>query len=127
VGVIDREVIGKPFGFGYPQDLGAGEMDHPCHAGGFGGQQDMPGAGHIDRHDLFRATRRIVRERPQMHDRAAAFHRTPDLAEIEKIQAVSAVKAHYVVAEEVQMIGYRDTDVAAMPGDQNAHVNIIPQ
>jgi hypothetical protein len=46
VRVIHREVIRKTLTLGDPEGLGVGEVDHPCHASGFGGQQHMPGAEH---------------------------------------------------------------------------------
>jgi hypothetical protein len=60
VRVIHREVIRKTLTLGDPEDLGVGEVDHPCHASGFGGQQHMPGTEHADRHDLLRFTRRVM-------------------------------------------------------------------
>jgi hypothetical protein len=72
VGIVDREIAGQPLALGYAEDLRAGKADHPRRGGGFGGQQHVPGAQHIDRHDLFRAARRVVRGRPQMDDRRAS-------------------------------------------------------
>ena len=56
-----------------------------------------------------------------MHNRGAARRRTPDLGKIQQIHAVHAVKADDVMAEALQMASDRDTKVAAMPGDENAH------
>ena len=48
----------------FVEDLGTREVDHPCHVGGLGRQQHMPGAEHVDRHDALRAAGRVVRKRP---------------------------------------------------------------
>jgi hypothetical protein len=60
-----------------------------------------------------------------MHDRGTAHRRTPDLREIQKIHAVNAVKANYLVAEALQMTRYRSANVAAVPGNEDAHATII--
>ena len=60
-----------------------------------------------------------------MHDRGASRRRTPDLGEIQQIHAVHAVKADHLMAEALQMASDRDTNVAAMPGDENAHATMI--
>jgi len=78
----------------------------------------MPGAEHVDRHDLLRAARRVVRQRPEMHNRSAACCRMPDLGQIQKIHVISAVKADHVMAEATQMASNRNTNIAAMAGDQ---------
>lgn len=44
---------------------------------------------------------------------------------VEKIIAVNAVEAHDVIPEIRQMACYRDTDVAAMASDQDAHANML--
>jgi hypothetical protein len=38
---------------------------------------------------------------------------------------VSAVKADHLMAEPFQMASNRDADMAAMPGDENAHATMI--
>jgi hypothetical protein len=51
--------------------------------------------------------------------------RPPDLGEIDQIHAVHAVEADYVMTEALQMANDRDTNVAAMPGDEKAHATMI--
>lgn len=125
MGIVHREVIGKALAFGDPEDLRAGKVDHACSAGGFSRQQHMPGAEHIDGHDLLRAACRIVRERRQVHDRSAAFRCTLDLVQIQKIGAVSEIKAGDIVTEVLEMTSDGTADPAAMPGDQNPHATMI--
>lgn len=67
-------------------------------------------AEHVDRHDLLQGARRVVRKRPEMHDRRAALRRAPDLGQIQKIHAVHAVKADHVVAKALQMTSYLDAN-----------------
>ena len=66
-----------------------------------------------------------MRESPEMHDRGASRRHPSDLAEIQEIRAVSAVKSDYFMAEALQMASYRDTNVAAMAGHENAHAAMI--
>jgi hypothetical protein len=124
VRVIDREVIRLPLAFGNAQDLGAGEMNYPLNASALGGQEHMPGAEHVDGHDLLGTARRVVGQRCKMHDRGTATGRMPDLAQVQQVHAVSAVKSHDLVAKMLQMTGYRAADVPAMPGDEDAHTTI---
>jgi hypothetical protein len=56
---------------------------------------------------------------------APARRRIPDLSEIQKIHAVRAVKPDHLMAEALQMPGDGDTNVAAMPGDEDAHAPMI--
>jgi hypothetical protein len=84
-----------------------------------------PGAGHIQRHDLLRGCPRVMRQCPETHNRAAARRRMPDLSTIQQIHAVHAVKAGHLMAEALQMPSDCDTNVAAMPGDENAHATMI--
>jgi hypothetical protein len=58
---------------------------------------------------------------PGMHNGSAAVRRAPDRSGIQEIIAVEAVEAGDVMAEARQVIRYRGTHVATMPGDQNAH------
>lgn len=85
----------------------------------------MPGAEHVDRHNVLRAARRVVRKRPKVHDRGATHRCTPDLGKIQEIFSVSQVKAGNLMAKALQVAGNRPTDVAAMPGDENAHAAMI--
>ena len=61
MGVVDREVVRQPLTLGQPEDLRAGHVDHPLRTRGLGGQQHVPGAQHVDRHDPLRAPGRVVR------------------------------------------------------------------
>jgi len=123
--IIHREVIRKPLALGDPEDLGTGEVDHPGHAGGLGRQQHMPGAEHVDRHNVLRAARRVVRKRAEVHDRGATHRCPPDLGKIQEIFPVSHVKAGHLMAKALKMAGHRPTDLAAMPGDENAHAAMM--
>ena len=123
--IIHREVIGKPLALGDPEDLGTRELDHPCHAGRLGRQQHMPGAEHVDRHNVLRAARRVMRKRPKVHDRGAPHRCTPDLGKVQEIISVSQVKASHLMAKALQMAGHRPADVASMPGDEKAHAAMI--
>jgi hypothetical protein len=49
----------------------------------------------------------------------------PDRSEIQQIHAIHAVKAGYIMAEALQMPSDWDTNVAAVPGDENAHATMI--
>jgi len=67
-----------------------------------------------------------MRKRPKVHDRGAPHRCTPDLGKVQEIISVSQVKASHLMAKALQMAGHRPTDVAAMPGDENAHATMIP-
>jgi hypothetical protein len=60
-----------------------------------------------------------------MHNRGAARRRLPDPGEIQQIHAVHTVKANYLMTAAHQMASYRDTNVAVLPGDENAHASMI--
>ena len=121
MGIVHRQVVGEALAFGDPEDLRAGKVDHARSADGFGRQQHMPGAEHVDGHDLLRAAGRVVRERRQVHDRSAAFRRALDLVEIQEIGAVGEIKAGDIVTEVLEMTSDGTADPTAMPGDQNSH------
>jgi len=123
VGVVDREVVGDPLALGDPQRLGAGEMDDPPRPGGLGGQQGVPGAQHVDGHDLLRGARGVVGQGAQVDDRGAARRRPLHLAEVEQVSTVGAVEADDLMAEAGQMLSHRGTHGAPVAGDQNAHAN----
>jgi hypothetical protein len=125
VGVVDREIVRQPLAFGDPEHLRAGKADHPRHAGRLGGQQHMPGAQHVDRHDLLRAARGVVRERRQVDDRLAARGRAADGSKIQQILPLDAVETRHLVAALLEEARHRGADMAAMPGDQNAHPAMI--
>jgi hypothetical protein len=72
----------------------------------------MPGAEHIDRHDLFRAARRVVRQGPEMHHASAALRRTPDRGGIQQIHSVGPVEADHLMTDALQMTSDRDPDVS---------------
>lgn len=122
VGVTDREVIGKPLALGDPEHLAAGEVHHPGHAGGPGGQQHVPGPEDVDGHDVLGAARRVVGERPGVHDGGAAVRRGPDRGGIQEIIAVGAVVADNVMAQVLQVSRDRAAHVTAMPRNQNAQM-----
>jgi hypothetical protein len=123
MGVVDREVVGETLALGDPQRLRAGEMDDPPGPGGLGGQQGVPGAQHVDGHDLLRAARGVVGQGAEVDDRGTARRRPLHLAEVEKIITVGAIEADDLMAEAGQMLGHRGTYVAPVAGDENAHAN----
>jgi hypothetical protein len=67
-----------------------------------------------------------VRKRRQVNDRHAARGRAADGSKIQQILPLDAVKAHHLVAALFKEARYRGTDMAALPGDQNAHPSMIP-
>jgi hypothetical protein len=124
--VIDREVVREALALSGPEHLRAGEMDYPRYAGGgLRREQHVPGAEHIDRHDLFWAARIVVRDRAEVRDRIAALRRALDRREVKQIIAVGPVKATDLMSKALQMVNDRAADTPAVPGNKDPHNSMI--
>ena len=66
-----------------------------------------------------------MRERRQVDDRLAARGRAADGSKIQQILPLDAVETRHLVAALLEEARYRGADMAAMPGDQNAHPVMI--
>jgi hypothetical protein len=58
----------------------------------FGGRQHMPGAQHVDRHDLLRAPGAVVGQRRQVHDRRITPGRPAYRRQVQDIRPAGPVK-----------------------------------
>jgi hypothetical protein len=123
MGVIQGKVVREALTLSGPEDLSARKMDEPFRPGQLGGQQRVPGALDVDRHDLLWAAGRVMGQRPEMDDGRTPRRRSLHLGEIKKIVAVGEVEAGHVVSEGRQVLCYRGTHVAAVAGDENAHAD----
>jgi hypothetical protein len=125
MGVIDREVIGKPLALGEPEHLPAGEVRHPPRASALGGQQYVPGPQHAHGHDLLRAARAVMGKRPGMRHGVAAVGRAPDSHRIQQVMAIEAVVTGDIMTQALQMSRHRGAHVTSVPRDQNPHNPMI--
>jgi hypothetical protein len=122
--IIQRKVIGKPLALSDPEDLGTREVDL-CHGDRHGRQQRVPAAEHVHRHNVLRAARRVVRKRPEVHDRGATHRRTPDRSQIKEIFSISQIKDGHLMARALQMGRQPAHQPGAMSGNENAHASMI--
>ncbi len=127
MGVIDREVTGKPLTLGDPGHLRAGKADYPARPRGLRRQQHMPGTPHVHRHDLLRAPGAVMGQRRQVHDRRAAPGRAADRGQVQDILALSTAEAGHLIPAAPQETCHRDADMTVIPRNQDPHSAIIPR